>query len=196
MQDGQNDGFLKRPQAVIALVGGVVAIIGGIVAIIVAVRPGSAPPPEPDRAQAAIASCMAGHGLSTTRVQEQIPPNRAEYRGCSWPAPAGADGDGFFQVTVVDSPGPGKNQAEGMTTAQTFSSTCQHLRLSYRFFDQGTFVEDRPRDLAKGEILRVEDGSVWHAADPDQASSFSLSVDQSIMMSNARYELDAVDCGS
>ena len=194
VQDGKGDGFLKRPQAVVALAAGIVTIIGGTVAIVVAFRPGSGGPP--DTAQAAISSCLAGHGLTNTREHEQISVSdgAAVYRGCSWPAPAGSDGDGFFQVAVIERPGPGNNQAEGMTTAQTFTSTCQHLRLNYRFLNQGTFVEDRPRDLAKGEILRVEDGSVWHPIDPDQAAIFELSVDQSMMMTNARYELDAVQC--
>jgi hypothetical protein len=193
-QDDSADKFLHRPATIVAILAGVVTIVGGVVGVFVACRPSPTPTAIADPAQAAVASCMSSHGLSATRTVEHLENGRAVFRGCSWPVPGGADGDGYFVITVIDHTGPGQSEAEGMTVAQYFTSNCQRLVLTYQFTSQGTFLEDRSLGLLKGEILRVEDGSVWHPADPSQADEYMPSRDESIVMSNARYELIAAQC--
>jgi hypothetical protein len=81
-----------------------------------------------------------------------------------------------------------------MTVADYISSTCRDIELVYLFDNQGTFVPEEPLLLSKGEIRRVEGGSVWHPSDDREAIEFAPGRDESIVMSNRRYAIDTARC--
>jgi hypothetical protein len=62
------------------------------------------------------------------------------------------------------------------------------------FNNQATFVPDEPVLLSKGEVRRVEGGSVWNPSDDAEAAEFSHGRDESIVMSNHRYGIDKARC--
>jgi hypothetical protein len=73
-----------------------------------------------------------------------------------------------------------------MTVADIYTSTCRELEVTYLFSNQGTFVPEQPVRLGKGEVRRVEGGSVV-AGSPQGR-------DQSIIYSAARYRFDSARC--
>ena len=176
--------FLERPLAVVALVGGVVGVLGTAVAIYTGLA-GSAPAPT-DQAQARIAECTRNHGLAQAAEKRELGDGKWYFRACAWPAPPGAGADGFGEVTVATEPGPGLSEAEGMTLTNVFTSSCRDLEVGYLFDNQGTLVPEQPVRLTKGEVRRVEGGSVVPGFQPNR--------DESWVFSSGRYVLDSVRC--
>ena len=188
--------FLRHPFAIVALSGGVVGlvIISAIVGIVVMTsRKGTAP--SQDNAQLAIKDCMVNHGLQRDHEKnEGGTAGTILFRQCSWPAPHGAGGDGYAEVQVTSYDGPGKSEAEGLTVADYVKSACRDTELVYLFNNQGTYVQEQPVTLSKGEIRRVEGGSLWFPANQSEASRFKPGRDESIVMSNRRYKLNSARC--
>ncbi|MGH9027891.1 MAG: toll/interleukin-1 receptor domain-containing protein, partial [Acidimicrobiia bacterium] len=110
--------------------------------------------------QERIESCVDDHGLESAAVREDVAEGRFLFRGCSWPPPAGGENDGFTEIAVASTDGPGESEAEGLTVADTFTTSCDDIEVGYVFDNMGTFVTEDVR-LTKGEVHRVEDGSIW-----------------------------------
>lgn len=177
--------FLERPQAIVALIGGIVGVVGTLVAVYSAVAGSSGAAPAED-AQTRVAECVRAHGLSQTAEKRDLGDGRMYFRSCAWPAPSGAGADGFSEITVAIGPGPGQSEAEGMTELHVFTSTCRDLEVGYLFDNQGAFVPEQPVRLTKGEARRVEGGSIVAGHQPGR--------DQFWVFSSARYVLDTARC--
>jgi hypothetical protein len=191
--------FLHRPTAIVSLIGGVVGIASAIVGIVVAVSgnddSGSEKPSNQDSSDAAIEHCMLEHGLDNKyEKNEGGTAGTILFRQCSWPAPDGAEADGYAEVAVTSYDGPGDSEAEGLTVADVVRSTCRDVKFVYLFDNQGTFEQEEPIILSKGEIRRVEGGSLWFPRTENEASRFNPGRDESIIMSNGRYLLDSARC--
>jgi hypothetical protein len=138
---------------------------------------------------------MVRHGLDNPREKnEGGTAGTVLFRGCTWPAPAGAEADGYTEIAVTSFDGPGESEAEGMTVANRVRSSCRDVELVYLFNNQGTFVQEDPTIISKGEIRRVEGGSVWIPGNAAEATAFAPRRDESIVMSNGRYKLDSARC--
>ena len=201
----EGSSFLHRPTAVVTLISGVVGIASAVIGIVVTFsgddNSGSEKPPnqagqvKPDAAAEPVEHCMVEHGLE--RAYEKNEGGTAGtilFRQCSWPAPNGAQTDGYAEVAVTSFDGPGQSEAEGMTVADVVRSTCRDVQLVYLFDNQGTYVQEEPVTLSKGEIRRVEGGSLWFPTSPSEASRFKPGRDESMIMSNGRYKLDSARC--
>ncbi|SEK49199.1 hypothetical protein [Rhodococcus maanshanensis] len=190
----QGQPFLHKPVALVTLVGGVIGIIAAIVGIVVAFT-GPLKPAEGEERKAAVEACMVRHGLDDPHEKnEGGTAGTVLFRECTWPAPAGAEADGYTEIAVTSYDGPGESEAEGMTVANRVRSACRDVELVYLFNNQGTFVQADPTILSKGEIRRVEGGSVWIPENETEAKAFTPRRDESIVMSNARYKLDSARC--
>ena len=177
--------FLERPVAIVGLVGGLVGIVAagvGIYSGLAAV----APQPTINTAQARIDECLATHGLSQASERREADGDRWYLRACSWPAPIGAGADGFSEITVRTQAGPGRSEADGMTVAHIFTSTCRDLEVTYLFDNQGSLVPEQPLRLTKGEVRRVEGGSVATGVEPGR--------DEFVALSSLRYTLEGARC--
>ena len=108
--------------------------------------------------------------------------------------PPGAAPDGFTEITVASRQGPGRSEAEGLTVADVFTSSCDDIEARYLFDNMGTFVPEQPVRLTKGEIRRVEGGSIWVPRSNTEASIYSPRRDESTVLSAARYKLDSARC--
>ena len=177
--------FLERPLAVVALVGGALGVVATVIGIIATLSGGAPPTPAGDGAR--VTDCVRAHGLAQASERRDEGDGRWYFRACTWPAPTGAGGDGFSEVTVRTLDGPGVSEATGMTVAHVLTSTCRDLEVGYLFDNQGTLVPEQPVRLTKGETRRVEGGSIVTPADAPGR-------DQSVVLSSARYQLDTVRC--
>lgn len=177
--------FLERPLAVVALIGGILGVVGTGVAIYTALAPTSSPVAADD-AQARVTECIRRHGLSQASEKRDAGDGRWYLRACSWPPPTGAGADGFSEITVRTQPGPGHSEAEGTTIAHIFTSACRDLEVTYLFDNQGSLVPEQPVRLTKGEVRRVEGGSVATGVEPGR--------DQFVVLSSLRYTLDGARC--
>jgi hypothetical protein len=185
--------FLERPTAVVTLIGGVLAIVTGTVTLL-GVFDGDNGENGGGTEQEKIDACVSQHGLSSSAEKTQISEGRLVFRGCTWPPPPGAENDGFTEITVASSEGPGASEAEGLTIADVFTTACRDIEVRYLFDDMGTFVPEQPIHLTKGEIRRVEGGSVWTPRNEQEALIYSPGRDESIVLSAARYKLDTARC--
>jgi hypothetical protein len=192
--------FLHRPTAVVTLIAGVAGIASAVVGIVVAFSGNDNSSSEKssgqDKPDAAVERCTVEHGLE--RAYEKNEGGTAGtilFRQCSLASGQwGAEADGYAEVAVTSYDGPGKSEAEGLTVADAVRSTCRDVELIYLFDNQGTFVQEEPITLSKGEIRRVEGGSLWFPGSPSEASRFKPGRDQSMIMSNHRYMLDSARC--
>ena len=179
--------FLERPLAVVALFGGIVGTLGTAVAIYTGLAASAPAGTSASDAEVRVADCVRSHGLAQAAERRDVGDGRWYFRACVWPVPPGAAADGFTEITLRETPGPGRSEAEGLTVAHLFTTTCRDLEIVYLFDNQGTFVPEQPIRLTKGEVRRVEGGSV--VVDLLQPGR-----DQSILLSSGRYQLDSVRC--
>ena len=191
MSNENRKPFLERPVAIVGLIASIIAIATGAVTLLGLFRDDDGTDDSPS---AKIEACMRTHGLATALQREEIAADRILTRQCVWPPPVGAAPDGYTQIALAIGTGPGKSEAEGLTVANRFDTECQTIELSYLFNNMGTFTAVRPFRLSKGEIRRVEDGSVWRPRSDAETAVFTPRRDQSIVMSNSRYRFDAAQC--
>lgn len=188
----ETESFLHRPTVVVTLIGGVVGILAAIVGIVVGIS-GMSKSPGQDDADDRVNLCMDNHGL-----ESEFDRNEGNtgilFRQCTWPAPAGAEADGYAEVAVTSYDGPGESEAEGLTVADYVRSSCRDVELVYVFDSMGNITQEDVVTVSKGEIRRVEGGSIWSPEDEAEASAFRPGRDESIIMSNHRYRLDSARC--
>jgi hypothetical protein len=191
---GERSGrrFLERPTAILGLIGTSVGIAVGGLALVHALTGGG---DDLAGRQARIRACVSDHGLARAVVAERANPGQLLFRRCTWPPPTGADPDGFTEITVTRGPGPGRSEAEGLTVADVYASSCPRIEARYLFNSMGTFEPAvAPVRLARGEVRRVENGAVWHPRTAQEASIYTPHGDQATILSNSRYRPDSVTC--
>lgn len=191
MPAGSRPGFLERPRAIVGLVGGLVGIVAALVGIFGV--PGGEEDGTKDDTKERIAACVREHDLPRASEKRRVGEGRWVFRRCAWPAPPGAAGDGFSEITVASRPGPGASEAEGLTVADVFTTTCRDVDATYLFDNMGA-LESQSLRVSKGEIRRVEGGSVWSPRGTDEEAIFTPRRDESVVLSSGRYELDAARC--
>ena len=185
---GERRAFLERPVAVVTFVSGVLGIIGALVGLV------GIPGGDGEDEREKIDACVGDHGLSRPLERTEVAEGRVLFRGCTWPPPPGAAADGFMEITMSSRDGPGQSEAEGLTVADFFTTSCTDIEVIYLFNNMGTFVPEQPVRLTKGEIRRVEGGSIWFPRNDAEASIFTPGRDQSVVLSNLRYKIDSARC--
>jgi len=192
---GASRPFLERPIAIVTLVGGLLGTVTVVLAL--AGLPSGSSDDGNDGADtpaARIDRCVAHHGLRAARDKDRLAPDRIVFRGCVWPASLGVAEDGFFEITSLSRPGPGRSEAEGLTVADVLTTPCRDIEVRYLFDNMGTFVPEQPVQLTKGEIRRVEGGSIWTPRNETEAAEFTPGRDQFTVLSAGRYRLDSARC--
>lgn len=196
MSDEESAGsrkFLERPAAVVTLIGGVLGIITATLTLF-GVFGGDDRTIGRESKQEKITACVTEHGLSRSAERKEISEGRVVFRGCAWPPPPGSESDGFTEITVASREGPGASEAEGLTVADVVTTSCRDIEIRYLFDNMGTFVPEQPVRLTKGEIRRVEGGSIWRPRTNQEASAYDPGRDQSVVLSASRYKLDTARC--
>lgn len=185
--------FLERPVAIVSILAGVVGIASALYALTNNGGEGGSAASELT-AGARVDACVREHGLAGPYGRTDLSADRYLFRACSWPPKNGAGPDGFTEIAVVSDKGPGRSEAEGLTVAHTFTTECRDIDVVYRFDNMGQFSVEPPLRLSKGEIRRVEDGSIWAPRNDTESAYYGPRRDQSVIMANLRYTLDSVRC--
>lgn len=172
------------------------SLVGGLLGIITAIMTisGVFQGDEAETTNAKIDACIRRHNLAQASEKVEIETDRLLFRSCKWPPPLGSAPDGFTEVAISTKGGPGRSEAEGLTIADVFHTECADIEVVYLFNNMGTFVAERPFRLTKGDIRRVEGGSVWRPRTSEESSTYSPRRDEFIVLSNSRYILDSVQC--
>ncbi len=184
----------KNRVALYVAAGVVLVALAAILAVLLVTSGGT----QRDDAVERVRACMDTHGLSKASTKRVLSgdnePYEAVFQACTWPPAPGADGDGFSEITVTTSDGPGRSEAEGLTVFNRFSSQCAALELKYLFGNQERLVAQKPFVVSKGELRRVEDGSLWRPRTSAEASIYTPGRDEFGVLSNRRYQLDFARC--
>jgi hypothetical protein len=181
--------FLERPVAIVTLIGGCLGILTAIATVFG--LPGGS---DDEGEQPRIVACLADHGLSQAVDKTEVAAGRIVFRACVWPPPPGAANDGFTEITMASREGPGRSEAEGLTVADVFTTACRDIEVRYLFDNMGTFVPEQPVRVTKGEIRRVEGGSIWFPRNRQEAEIYSPRRDEFVVLSAGRYRIDSARC--
>jgi hypothetical protein len=191
--------FLHRPVAIVTVISGIVGTLTAVIGLVVTLGGNGNDTSNGNDTRAATATkdCVEQHRLSSEYQKDMGVPGAGDtilFRQCAWPPPHGADADGYSEISVSSKDGPGQNEAEGLTVADYLSSNCRDIRAVYLFHNMGTLVPEEPILIGKGEIRRVEGGSIWQPRNDYEAMQFSPGRDESIIMSNLRYTIESAQC--
>ncbi len=144
-----------------------------------------------------VRACMQQHGLSEAHAvlknrstSDQSSGEITIFAECNWPPPSYSAPDGYSEIKVIATGGPGLSEAEGDTEVDRFLPTCDQIKLSYSFANQN-FVQ-LPAFVAKGGSIVTPEGQPW----PGAALSLNILFERGEVdvVRNLSYILDEVEC--
>jgi hypothetical protein len=158
---------------------------------------------------AEVRACMAQHQMSrsaTTSVttveargivagetsETAQPDNVTVLRRCDWPPKPWSDGDGYSEISVKVTIGPGETEASGANIADVIKSSCDSLKISYSIVAQG-YQKSLPAFTSQPNRV------VWHdcrayRTPPQQRLNFYYERDELVVLRNAKIRLDRIAC--
>jgi hypothetical protein len=154
-----------------------VAVLGAAAAAAVLLLSGGGGGGGEDPA-ARIAACEHTHGFTSARQQRPTHPGESQihrsqivpspsgslyfkqrtFASCSWPAPSGADPDGYSAIVVTTTNGPGEIEASDRTLADRIESNCEPVQLEYFLGHMGTERPVPPFQASPGTIWPMAGG--------------------------------------
>jgi hypothetical protein len=149
-----------------------------------------------------VATCMRTHGLSESheiseraaKAGDPFEESRRVFRSCTWPSPPGGDADGYAEIAVIGTDGPGDVEAAGDTRAFVFTTDCERLSADFVFDAMGQFKTLDPVELRQGDI-KYSGGEVWEPDTPADEEFQSLPREnESVVLANGRYDVDGARC--
>jgi hypothetical protein len=158
---------------------------------------------------AEVRACMAQHQMSrtaitsTTTVEARgtLPgetPETAQldnvtiFRRCDWPPKTWSDGDGYSEIWVQPTIGPGETEATSANVADVIKSRCDRLQVSYSIVAQG-YQKSLPAFISEPNRTVWHDGRTYRAP-PQKQLNFYYERDELIVLRNAKIRLDRVKC--
>jgi hypothetical protein len=145
----------------------------------------------PDTPEEREASCRSDHDAPKKGVRTDA---TDLWSDCSWPPVSGADEDGYFEITVRHHPISTASLADEYSGVDVFESSCERIRVLYRFENQGTAVDQEPLDLNMDQIVSGYDGS------PEQVPFDLLDeiggspLGRLFVLINGRYSVKDAEC--
>lgn len=100
-----------------------------------------------------VRACMAQHKMDEAETITTLPPTTNEYgtteyvtsyRKCVWPPPSWASPDGYSEIRVTETDGPGEAEFSGTNVADIIKSRCSELHLRYSLVAQGVQEPEQP----------------------------------------------------
>lgn len=151
---------------------------------------------------AEVRACMVQHQIPRTRTTvtttvappryytdlPEVPDDVTIIKRCDWPPITGADSDGYSEITVRATKGPGEGTISGTNVADIIKSNCAVLRLTYKFVAQG-YQEPTPPIISQPDRVIYSDGRRWRGEFP-----FIYQHDELVVLRNTRLRLDDVRC--
>ena len=118
--------------------------------------------------------------------------NHTLFRICTWPSPAYADADGYYEIEVRLERGPTDDDASGTNFADIFTAPCQTLSVTYHFGQQGLYQNQPPLTISADTIVTVDDGKRWKGNAWDQP--FSPDAGEFVVLHNYHYDIESAHC--
>ena len=172
---------------------------------------GMAPPTSVQAAKggAEVRACMAQHQMSraattsvtTVEARGTLPSETSEtaqqdsvtiLRRCDWPPKPWSDGDGYSEISVQETIGPGETEASSANIADVIKSSCDSLKISYSIVAQG-YQKSLPAFTSQPNRTVWHDGRVYRTP-PQLRLNFYYERDELVVLRNAKIRLDRVKC--
>lgn len=148
-----------------------------------------------------VESCMTQHGLKRATDFRQEKFSRAHYEStgeysrrvfasCDWPPGAGAERDGYSEVSVIAANGPGRDEASSANTLDRIRATCKKVEVAYTTGAQGVTERLPPFQVELGSVLSAYDGRPWKGDSPFPYPER----DEIVLLRDSKISLDTVRC--
>jgi hypothetical protein len=125
--------------------------------------------------------------------QSRLSPHCARFcRRCDWPPKPWSDGDGYSEIWVQPTVGPGKTEASGADMADVIKSSCNRLKISYSIVAQG-YQKSLPAFTSEPNRTVWHDGRPYRVP-PQERLNFYYERDELVVLRNAKIRLDRVKC--
>ena len=158
---------------------------------------------------AEVRACMAQHEMSrsattsvtTVEARGTLPgetPETAQpddvtiLRRCDWPPKPWSDGDGYSEISVQATIGPGETEASSANIADVIKSSCDRLKISYSIVAQG-YQKSLPAFTSQPNRTVWHDGRSYKSP-PQQRLNFYYERDELVVLRNAKIRLDRIKC--
>jgi len=119
-----------------------------------------------------VRTCMDQHQMNSARDKREVETagdtylgeevyRRTTFRFCDWPRPGYAEADGYSQIEVIVTPGPGDSEATDATNLDRILTTCPAISVTYQFGLQGSSEFVGPYTLRPGDVVEPFTGKAW-----------------------------------
>jgi hypothetical protein len=158
---------------------------------------------------AEVRACMAQHQMSrstttsvtTVAARGTLPGETSEIaqpdnvtilRRCDWPPKPWSDGDGYSEISVQATIGPGETEASSANIADVIKSSCARLKISYSIVAQG-YQKSLPAFTSQPNRTVWHDGRAYRTP-PQPRLNFYYERDELVVLRNAKIRLDRIRC--
>lgn len=181
----------------------ILTVVGGLIGWTIEHWPRSDEPEDAATVAERVSACMRQHDLDKARTVSLVPvagPSAHEpgalihtqrFRRCDWPPTAGADPDGYLEISaefVVAV--PDASEAEGTGYADVITAPCRRVRVAYSYAAQGYQERLDPVPVEVGSIVVAGSEETW----PEGPVPFYFDRTQAVVLRNSKYSLDDVQC--
>jgi hypothetical protein len=154
-----------------------------------------------------VRACMVQHGMSravttaTTLVEARKAPGEEPQPGeqdtatvlqrCEWPPKPWSDPDGYSQISVQATLGPGESEASDANTADIIKSPCRLLEVVYSIAAQG-----HQESFPEGKWTSKPSRAVYYFKGEEYRDelNFYYDHDELVVLRNSKVRLDRVRC--
>jgi hypothetical protein len=150
-----------------------------------------------------VRACMTQHRMDRAQISTKtLAESRAEpgaendavtiHKRCDWPPPAWADSDGYSEIRVQTTVGPGDTEATGTSVADIIQAPCPSLKVTYSIAAQG-FQEPLATFTSRPNTV-VRDSGEAYPIPPNDPLPFYYEADELVVLRSAKGRLDVVEC--
>ncbi|MFI7642538.1 hypothetical protein [Nonomuraea sp. NPDC049400] len=142
-----------------------------------------------------INACESAHGMPKADHIEYILEAPSRFMHCEWPPSSLADADGYWEIRVLRTNGPGDSEASGMSAANRVNGPCESFLLTYDYGHMGDSRHLKPFKIGRGEIYITDydAGGVRWTGDRSTLP-FYPARDEAVVLTSGHYLLMNAAC--
>ncbi|MFI6743438.1 hypothetical protein ACIBI9_62105 [Nonomuraea sp. NPDC050451] len=99
-----------------------------------------------------ISACESVHGMPKANHIEYDSDAPSRFMHCEWPPSPLADADGYWEIRVSRTEGPGRDEASGTSLANRVNGPCERFLMTYDYGHMGDSRHLKPFKIRRGEI--------------------------------------------
>jgi hypothetical protein len=110
-----------------------------------------------------VTDCETQHKMSAERQIDGLESSTATFKACEWPPSSISDADGYSEIILNSTQGPGDSEASGTDSADRITGPCRTFRLSYDYGHMGDSRHLKDFDATPGDVMIVSyfGGEPW-----------------------------------